>query len=310
MTLVRGNELPVEFTGGIVTIGNFDGVHRGHQEMLAVLERVAGDAGAPAVVMTFDPHPLELLRPDDVPPRLTTSRRKSELLAEYGVDVVLAYPTDRALLALTPAEFFLQIVRNRLGARGLVEGPNFCFGKDRAGNVDTLRGLCDEAGLSCEIVTPVVVAGDLISSSRIREQIAAGNVEAAADWLGHHYRITGTVAHGAGRGGAVGFPTANLVDVETLIPANGVYAALARLDGQQWPAAVNIGANPTFGDTQQKLEVHLLDFEGDLYGRELNLDFLARLRDVVEFKDATALAAQIEHDLKAVRALADGKASR
>lgn len=310
MTLICGKELPEEFSGGIVTIGNFDGVHRGHQEMLSVLKRIAGTVGVPSVVMTFDPHPLELLRPHDVPPRLTMLQRKADLLTQHGVDAVLAYPTDRSLLSRSPAEFFTQIVVDRLHARGVVEGPNFCFGRDRAGDVDTLRQLCDESGLSCEVVVPVVVDDDLISSSKIRAQIVAGNVNVAADWLGHNYRVTGTVARGAGRGASVGFPTANLENVETLIPANGVYAGRAFLGEEMHTAAVNVGTNPTFGDARQKLEVHLLDYEGDLYDREFTLEFLTRIRDVVEFKDAAELQTQIDQDLKEVRAVAEKRASR
>lgn len=310
MTLFRGVELPEAYTGGIVTIGNFDGVHRGHRQMLGELKRLATAAGAPAVVMTFDPHPLQLLRPDEAPPRLTSIERKAELLGELGIDAVFAYETDHALLGLTPEEFFSQIVLGRLRARGLVEGPNFCFGKDRAGDVDTLRQLCNSAGLTCEIIEPVELGGGMISSSRIRAQIAAGDVVAAAENLGHRHRVTGVVAHGAGRGATVGFPTANLEQLDAMLPADGVYAAEAIHGADRYTAAVNIGANPTFGEAQRKVEVHLLDFTGDLYGTTLSLEFLTRIRQVVEFRDRGALREQIETDLKAVRAVANAEISR
>lgn len=303
MVLLRGFDRPDAYRGGFVSIGNFDGVHLGHQSMIAALVNHARAVGVPAVVLTFDPHPIELLRPHDVPPRLCTLDRKAELLEECGVDCVIAYPTDRALLALTPEQFFDRIIRREIGATGLVEGPNFCFGRDRSGDVATLQSLCDQAGVTLEVVSPVSVGQQLVSSSAIRKLIVAGEIERASELLGRAYRVRGRVVQGAVRGETIGFPTANLEDVHTLLPCDGVYAALAGHHGRFDPAAVHLGGNPTFDDNRRKLEVHLLNFEGDLYDCRLDVDFLKRLRDTMSFPDAAALRSQIERDVELVRSV-------
>lgn len=302
---------------GVVAIGNFDGVHRGHQQMLAVLKKQADELGVPAVVMTFDPPPAEILR-GLITPRLCRPSRKIELLAAYGVDVMIVVPTTRQLLALSPQQFFDDIILNQLQASGIVEGPNFCFGKDRAGNTDTLRELCEQSKLHCHIVEPIQTdetteAGEtMISSSRIRHCLQAGDVSEAAKLLGHRYRLSGTVHTGAGRGAEIGFPTANLTDIETLLPANGVYAGSVRIENHPSDqiAAIHIGPNPTFADEQQKVELFVLDFEGDLYGKEIDIDFWQRLRGTVNFPNVNALQAQIRDDIQQVRAVAKQFANR
>jgi riboflavin kinase/FMN adenylyltransferase len=302
--LLRGFEQAESYRGGFVAIGNFDGVHRGHQSMVKKLvERARGDS-APAVVLTFEPHPIAILRPHEAPPALSTVSRKSELLHECGVDCVIAYPTDESLLHLSPREFFERIVVGELAARGLVEGPNFFFGRNRAGDIDTLRALCDSAGIVLEIAEPVSVGGVLVSSSTVRARIAAGDVKRAAELLGHRYQISGTVVRGAGRGREIGFPTANLTDVTTLVPAQGVYAAVAGIGGKRYPAAVNIGPNPTFGDDSSKLEVHLDGFSADVYGRQMRIEFIDRLRAITTFASADALVQQLVRDVESARALA------
>ncbi|HUG91130.1 MAG TPA: bifunctional riboflavin kinase/FAD synthetase [Planctomycetaceae bacterium] len=293
------------YRGGFVAIGNFDGVHRGHQRMIAALVAHARREHVPAVVLTFDPPPVEILHPDRVPPRLSTLEQKLRLLAGLGVDTAIVYPTNRDFLNLTPREFFDQIVQHELHARGLVEGPNFYFGKDRAGDVGVLRDLCDRAGLSLDVVPPVTVGGRLVSSSAIRRAVATGDMSAAAAMLGRPHAVRGTVTEGAGRGRGLGFPTANLAGVETLLPPDGVYAGRAELDERRYPAAISLGPNPTFGDDRRKLEVHVLDFAGTLYGRTLDLEFLDRLRDIRAFAGADDLRAQVEHDLDQARAAVD-----
>ena len=218
-----------------MSIGNFDGVHRGHQQMVGRLVEQAQAARAPAVVLTFDPHPIRLLAPDRAPPLLTTLEEKSRLLAGCGVDCLIVYPTDRELLELTPSAFFDGILREALQAKGLVEGPNFCFGRGRAGTVETLRGYCAEAGMSIEIAAPVSVGDQLVSSSAIRSDLAAGEFDRARAMLGRPYRLTGAVVRGAGRGRQLGFGTANLSDIRVLLPAGGVYAARSRVAGSTMP---------------------------------------------------------------------------
>lgn len=302
MKLLRQvDELPPEVRGGAVTVGNFDGVHRGHAHIVERLREQARRAGGPSVVFTFDPHPVRLLRPDRAPPPLTWTDRKAELLAALGVDVVLAYPTDEALLQLTAREFFDRILRELLGAQAFVEGTNFNFGRDRAGTIDVLRQFATAAGLALEAVEPITLAGDIVSSSRVRRLIAAGNIDEAGQLLTQPYRIRGLVTHGSARGAKLGFPTANLGAVDTLLPGPGVYAGRAIVGTQSWAAAVNIGPNPTFGEQQLKVEVHLIGYDGNLYGSPLEVDFLKRLRDVRTFANVDELKTQLQRDVEQTR---------
>jgi riboflavin kinase / FMN adenylyltransferase len=295
---------------GVLAIGNFDGVHRGHQKMLKVLAEQAKAHRAPAVVLTFDPPPVELLRPDAVPPRLTTLQTKCELLEKMGVDCLIVYPTDLALLNLEATEFFEQIVVDKLAARGLVEGPNFYFGKDRQGNVKLLAELCRSSGRELNVIEPEYEGEKLISSSTIRRLIAEGELNTAVKMLGHAYRLEGVVVPGEARGRGLGFPTANLSEIPTLIPGDGVYAGRVRLASQGLLAAVHVGPNPTFGEQHRKVEVHLLEFSGELYGQPLQVDLMQRIRSTQVFGSQDALKAQIESDLDQVRRLANRENDR
>jgi riboflavin kinase/FMN adenylyltransferase len=285
----------------MLSIGNFDGVHLGHQALLQRLTKKARNRGCVSIAMTFDPPPSKILAPDRSPPQLTNPDRKAELLLGHGVDIVILYPTSRDLLDLSPPEFFDRIVRDQIGASGLVEGPNFFFGRDRQGNVEVLRGLCDAEGIDLEIARPSESAGMLISSSRIRDLILRGDVADAAEMLGRPYRLSGTVVTGAQRGRTLGFPTANLSRMQTLVPAHGVYAARCEHNGAIHSAAVHIGPNPTFGEDAAKVEVHLLDFSDDLYGAELDVDFLKRLREIRKFSGPDEVIEQIERDVAQTR---------
>jgi len=298
--------LPDDLRHGAVTIGNFDGVHRGHARLVERLIAKSHQLGGPAIVFTFDPHPVRLLRPDAAPPPLTWTDRKAELLGELGVTAVVAYPTDEALLSLTPEEFFSRIVQDKLAARGMAEGPNFFFGHHRAGNIDTLRQLCTRGDVSLEIVPPVEINGDIVSSSRVRGAIQAGDVDLARQLLTRPYRVRGLVTHGARRGGKLGFPTANLAGIDTLLPAHGVYAARAITSAGNWPAAVNIGPNPTFGENALKVEAYLVGFNGSLYGQPLEIEFLARLRSTQPFESVEALKAQLGRDAAAAQQIEAG----
>ena len=298
------DNLPADLRHGAVSIGNFDGVHRGHARLIERLLAKAREIGGPAIVFTFDPHPVRLLRPEAAPPPLTWTDRKAQLLDELGATAIIAYPTDEQLLTLSPEEFFQQIVIDKLAARGIVEGPNFFFGHNRAGRIDTLGRLCDAAGISLEIVQPVKIGHEFVSSSRVREAIQAGDLDLARQLLTRPYRLRGMVTHGAGRGGKLGFPTANLSAIDTLLPAQGVYAATAITPLGNWPAAVNIGPNPTFGDQNFKVEVHLIGFNGSLYGQPLEVDFLARLRSIRPFESVAALKTQLARDIASAREIA------
>lgn len=304
MKLIRNlNELTADLRGGAVSIGNFDGVHRGHARIVQTLRAKAAEANGPAVVFTFDPHPVRLLRPDEVPPPLTWTDRKAELLRELDIDALVVYPTDEQLLSLSPHAFFEQIVREQLGARAMVEGPNFFFGKGRAGNIDVLKQLCTAAGITLEVVQPLILEESYVSSSRIRELIRTGEVAQARQLLTRPYRIRGMVTHGAARGARIGFPTANIDAVDTILPAVGVYAGHAFAGEETWPAAINIGPNPTFGEHALKVEAHLIDFSGSLYGQPLEVDFTVRVRDTREFASVEELQQQLKRDVEVVRSL-------
>lgn len=289
-----------------VTVGNFDGVHLGHAEIVRRLVAAARAGGMPAVVLTFDPHPAAIVRPAAVPPPLTTVARRAELLLALGIDAVLVQPTDRELLSLSAERFFAELLRARLGTRAIVEGTDFRFGAGRGGDIALLETLCRRDGVAFEAVAPVTVGGEAVSSSRIRGLIAAGRVGEAATMLTAAYRLRGTVVAGAGRGKPLGFPTANLDRIVTLLPAPGVYAAVASLPeaaGERHPAAVHVGRNATFGAEQITVEAHLIGFSGTLYGSDLDVDFLERLRDTHRFASVDALKAQLATDVARAEAV-------
>ena len=290
-------QLPSLCTGGALAIGNFDGVHLGHAQLIERLLKAAERCGGPAVVLTFDPSPLSLLKPEVVPPRLTTIERRADLLIRLGVDWVVAYPTQRSTLQWSPQEFFESIVVQRLRARAVVEGENFFFGKDRQGNVETLRELCDTNGLQLDVVRMAVSGEQVISSSRVRELLLRGEVAEAKRCMTAPYAISGQVVRGAQRGRDLGFPTANLAEITTLVPGPGVYAATVELAGRVYRAAIHIGPNPTYGENQVKVETHIIGFQGDLYGAILSVEFHLRIRDVKRFSNVEDLRSQLQRDV-------------
>ncbi len=310
MSLFRNPDLlPDEFTGGAVSIGNFDGVHRGHVRIVERLLAMARRVGGPAVVFTFDPHPARLLHPEAAPARICGTRRKAELLGELGVDAVWAYPTDRALLNLDAREFFEQIVCRKLRANAIVEGPNFFFGRGRCGTIEVLGRYCNEFDLRLEVVDPIRSAAATVSSSRIRAAIDAGDLDEARRLLGRPYRIGGSVIAGEHRGTALGYPTANIDGIDTLVPGDGIYAGVARVDGAAWPAAVSVGPNPTFGQNARKIEAYLIGYQGALYDHQIDLDFLARLREIRKFDSAEALVSQMDRDVADTRRIVERDAA-
>jgi len=299
--------LPDELRGGAVSIGNFDGVHRGHARIVERLLARAEDLRGPAVAFTLDPHPARLLRPHAVPPGLCSTERKARLLTQLGVDALVAYPTDRALLDLRAEEFFESVVRGQLAARAVVEGPNFFFGHNRSGDVELLDRLCRRDGIVLEVVEPVEVDGEPISSSRIRELIRRGEVGLARAMLTEPYRIRGEVVRGAGRGAALGYPTANLARIDSLVPGVGIYAGRAWVPGREapYPAAISVGSNPTFDESELKVEPYLVGYQGSLYEQAVEVDFLARLREIVRFASVQELVAQMQRDVESARRIVE-----
>ncbi len=305
MPILRDLEkLPDAARGGAVAIGNFDGVHKGHLRIVDKLLERARATDGPAIVFTFDPHPVRILRPDQCPPPLTWTERKAQLLAKHGVDKVVAYPTDEALLALSAQEFFDRIVREALDARALVEGPNFFFGHNREGNVEQLAQMAQQAGITLDVVEPFHLADQLVSSSLIRRLIADGDVMEATKMLSAPYRIRGMVTHGAGRGSRLGFPTANLEAIDTLLPAAGVYAGQGYVGNRCCPAAIHLGPNPTFGESRMKVEVHLIDHDEAIYGLPVEVEFFERLRDTSSFDNEKQLVEQLKQDVAQTREIA------
>jgi riboflavin kinase/FMN adenylyltransferase len=297
--------LPDEVRGGAISVGNFDGVHRGHAALLTQLRAMAKRVAGPTVAVTFDPHPAALLRPGAQPVPLTTLERRAQLLAAQGVDFTVVCQTSAELLALSARQFFSAVLCDQLGMRGIVEGPNFFFGRNREGDTHTLLRFCEEAGVLVEIATGTSTSGGLVSSTEVRRRIANGAMESANDLLTAPYRLSGTVVGGDSRGRLIGFPTANLAGIKTLIPAPGVYATQVEIAGIRYASATHIGPNPTF-DAQEtsKVETHILDFTGDLYGQQLHVDFLSRVRDVVRFPSSASLVEQLNRDVAAVRTAA------
>ena len=293
---------PPDVCGGAVTVGNFDGVHRGHRELLAGTMAEAAAVGGPAVAVTFDPPPLSVLAPAALKPPLSTPDDRHRLLVAAGVGRVAFLRTTPALLALGPEAFFEDVILGLFRAKAVVEGFNFRFGRARTGDTAELWRLCAKHGVRFREVPPLLLDGEAVSSSRVRAAVAAGDVSTAAELLGREYAIAGTVEAGARRGRTIGFPTANLGGVPTLVPGTGVYAVRATVDGRTHPAAANVGPNPTFGDDARKIEVHLLDFNGDLYGKEMCVSFVRRLRDTRPFDGVGELVEQLGKDVAAARA--------
>ena len=285
----------------VLSIGNFDGVHSGHRVLLKKLTEKSQKYAVPSVVFTFDPHPLEILRPDRFPPKLTQVERKAELLAACGIDFLFAFPTQANLLEMTYSEFFEEFIRGQLRARAMVEGPNFFFGKNREGNVERLAKLCEKNGIDFETVQIIEDNALPISSSIIRKLLQDGEVRKANEMLSVPFQIEGVVVVGDQRGRQLGFPTANLQQIGTLIPGDGVFAGRVMTNGRSIKCGINVGSNPTFEVAERKVEVHLIDAEADLYGQTLRVDFTQKIRDVKKFESVEELRNQILLDIDQIK---------
>jgi len=310
----------------VVTVGNFDGVHLGHAAIVTRLLEAGQRLGLPTVAFTFDPHPARILRPAAAPALLTTPERRAGLLLGLGVDGVMVQPVDAALLALSAEAFYDRVLRGKVRAAAIVEGPDFRFGAGRRGDMAMLATLAAADNIEVMAVAPVTRDGEAVSSSRIRTLLSAGDIAAAAALLTAPYRLEGLVVHGQARGRTLGFPTANLEAIPTLLPAAGVYAGIAhpstatagaggepcspksssRQPRSLYPAAIHIGPNVSFGATGVTVEVHLIGFDGDLYGQRLDVDFLARLRDTRRFESLDDLKAQLASDVARACSVAEG----
>ncbi|NJQ06466.1 bifunctional riboflavin kinase/FAD synthetase [Streptomyces lonarensis] len=315
-------DIPGGWGRSVVTIGSYDGVHRGHQLIIGRAVARARELGVPAVVVTFDPHPKEVVRPGTHPPLLTTHAHRARLMGELGVDAVLVLPFTAEFSQLSPDAFVERVLAGSLHARTVVEGPNFRFGHRAAGTVETLRELGATHDFDVEVVdfyTPEVSSPtdgsaprepSRYSSSSVRRLVAEGDVTAAADMLGRPHRVEGTVVHGARRGRDLGYPTANLDTVPySAIPADGVYAGWLTIGTQSLPAAVSVGTNPQFEGTSRTVEAYALDRDDlDLYGDHVAVDFLARLRGQETFPSLDAFIERMAGDVARSRELTAGGA--
>jgi riboflavin kinase/FMN adenylyltransferase len=294
--------LPADGAPSVLTIGFFDGVHRGHHAVFARTVEAARESGARSVAVTFDRHPREILTPGNEPPLLTTLKRKGELIAALGPDALAVMEFTPEFARWPPEEFVERVLVKGLSASRVIVGSNFTFGHKAAGTVRTLEELGTSLGFETESVDLFRIDGRPVSSSSIREALAEGDLEWPATTLGRRYSVEGHVVTGKGRGAGLGFPTANLqAHPRLLLPGDGVYAGLARALGGEWVAAMNIGTNPTFGAEPRHLEAYLLDFSGDLRGQPFEVEFWVRLRDEERFESPEALAEQIARDVERTR---------
>ncbi|HSD67593.1 MAG TPA: bifunctional riboflavin kinase/FAD synthetase [Vicinamibacteria bacterium] len=299
-----GASSPLGWPSPSVTVGNFDGVHRGHQALVSAAVARARETGGLAVVLTFEPHPARVLRPDRAPAALTTLAQKEELLAGLGASRLAVLPFDASVAGLSPEAFARGVLQETLGARDVFVGEAFRFGHRREGDARRLAELGARLGFTVRAVPAVLEQGSPVSSSRVRDALASGDVRMARALLGRPYFVDGRVVRGAGRGRTIGIPTANLAPENEILPRPGVYAGRGRVPGRgSWPAVVNLGRRPTFGGGDLALEAHLIGFAGDLYGAGVRLSFHERLRDEQRFPGRDALVARVLEDVAQARAL-------
>ena len=297
------DRIPDALRDGVIALGNFDGFHLGHQAVVGRAVHHATDDARPCIVATFDPHPVRFFKPDVPPFRLTTLDQRQELFAAAGADAMLVLPFDAALAATTAEDFITELLLGRYGAAGVVTGADFVFGKGRGGNVVTLADHARRLGFFTEMVAPVDDAEDVVSSSRIRDALRTGDCATATRLLTRPFSVRGPVQHGDKNGRLLGFPTANLDMGHYLRPRYGIYAVTGRLaDGRILKGAANLGIRPSFDPPKELLEPHFFDFEGDLYGQQIDVAFHAFLRPEAKFDTLDALMAQIAADCDEARA--------
>ena len=307
MTIVRldaREAMPPKFRGAVIALGNFDGFHRGHQAVAGAALDWARAEGRPGIIATFDPHPVRYFAPNAPPFRLTTLDQRQDLFAVAGAQAMLVFHFDRALAQTSADAFVGDLLARQLSAAGVVTGEDFTFGQGRTGNVEVLALLAAQADMAARAVGPVAEHGEVVSSSRIRDALKAGDCQGAAALLTRPFAIRGTVQHGAKLGRSIGYPTANLELGNYLRPRYGIYAVTARLpDGRIVPGAANLGIRPTFDPPIELLETYLFDYAGDLYGQEIEVALHHHLRDEAKFDSLDELSAQMARDCDQARSL-------
>lgn len=290
-----------KFNNSILTLGNFDGLHLGHQELVRMIIRRARETGALSMVVTFRPHPLKILAPEKCPPLISIYEEKIKLFERLGIDVLVKIPFTLEFSAMPPEDFVRDVLCGTLGAKEIFVGYNYRFGKGREGDIRTLRGLGEKYGFTVREIEQIAFGGEVISSTKIRTLLREGDVEHAAKLLGRTYAITGIVVKGDGRGKGLGFPTANIAPKHSIIPADGVYAVRLIVREKVYDGIANIGMRPTFNKKVLAIEVHVFDFNEDIYGEDISLYFIRKIREEKKFKGAEALVTQIKSDIETAK---------
>lgn len=304
MIIVRGTKnivQPIPYP--VVAIGNFDGVHIGHQIIFRDAAEMARKRNGTSIVFTFEPHPLKIIAPDRVPPLLTTFRQKMELIEGYGINMVICADFTRQFADQRPRDFAKDILVDLIGVREIVVGFDYAFGRGREGTIPYLKKMGEEFNFKVHVIDPIKLNGHLVSSSHVRELIEEGNVKAARKFLGRYYSIRGPVVHGHHTGQVIGFPTANLDTAKVQIPGTGVYAVYILYGGNTYRGAVNIGYNPTFNRDRLSVEVHIVDFDQNIYHKEVEVMFVDRIRSEMTFQSADELVPQIKKDIQTAKAI-------
>lgn len=304
MKIVRGTKnISGPFPYPVVTLGNFDGVHVGHQILFRKAAEIAREKEGTSIAFTFEPHPLKIIAPEKVPPLLTHFHKKMELIEACNIDSVICADFTRKFADQRPRDFSKDILKEKIGAREIVVGFDYAFGRGREGTIPYLKKMGEEFGFVVNVVDPIQLDGLTVSSSHVRELIEAGNMESAQKFLGRHYSIVGPVVSGYKTGQAIGFPTANIDTSKVQIPGTGVYAVRMIYQKKSYDAVANIGFNPTFQRDRLSVEVHIFDFNQAIYGKEIEVEFISRIRSEIEFESKDDLVVQINKDIEQAKTI-------
>ncbi|MGH7768457.1 MAG: bifunctional riboflavin kinase/FAD synthetase [Candidatus Binatia bacterium] len=297
---------PLAIPHPVLLMGNFDGIHLGHQALLGRAVKDAKDVGGRSVVLTFEPHPLKVLAPEKAPRLILTHKDKMTLLQSFGVDAVIVQTFDAAFAGVEADEFVREYLVRRIGVRKMWVGKDLRFGKGRKGRVEDLARWGKDMGFEVGVIEPVQLDGRRVSSSRVRTLIESGEVREASKYLGRYHFVTGRVARGHGRGRQLGFPTANVVPRTEVLPLDGIYASIMQISEQRWPSVTSVGVNPTFGAGPRTVESYIFDFDGDLYDQAVKLFFVARIREEKKFSSVELLVEQIKRDVSSAQEILRG----
>ena len=304
MELIKDPQKPMELSTS-AAIGNFDGLHLGHQEIIELLKKIAEKKSSSTCIVTFEPHPQKVLANKEVS-LIYPKEEKYRLLEKFGVDYTICLNFTKELSNLSGEDFVKEILVDKLRIRDIVVGPDFMFGKNRSGNSDLLMELGDIYGFETMVVQPKVIDGDVISSSLIRRHISEGNIDRVNQLLGYRYYLKGTIVEGEKRGRLIGFPTTNIDTTWETLPRSSVYATYAYLDDNKYESITNVGYRPTFGKKELLVETHIFDFSEDVYGKSIKVEFVKRLRDEIKFDGVEALTSQIKIDVENVKKILEG----